>query len=103
MQNREKMKTDQAQKKAIKMAATEAYRSKKPGECRKVSGYFTFYLFRNQVFSDLQSCKYFLHVLLVVPSPKHCAFFSNPFSAPVSLKYFGCCHPQLCVCFSAVS
>lgn len=36
------MKAEQAQKKAAKMAAAEAYRSKKPGECLKVSGYFTF-------------------------------------------------------------
>lgn len=35
MQNRAKIKADQAQKKAVKMAATEAYRSKKPGECLK--------------------------------------------------------------------
>lgn len=41
MQNRAKMKADQAQKKAVKMAATEAYRSKIPGECLKVSAYFT--------------------------------------------------------------
>jgi hypothetical protein len=41
MQNRAKMKADKAQKKAEKMAATEAYRSKKPGECLKVSACFT--------------------------------------------------------------
>jgi len=41
MQNRAKKKADQAQKKAEKMAATNAYRSKKPGECLKVSAYFT--------------------------------------------------------------
>lgn len=41
MQKRAKVKADQAQKKAEKMAATEAYRSKKPGECLKVSAYFT--------------------------------------------------------------
>jgi Mlc titration factor MtfA (ptsG expression regulator) len=40
MQNRAKMKADQAQKKAEKVAAIEAYRSKKPGECLKVSAYF---------------------------------------------------------------
>lgn len=42
MKNRALMKAEQAQKKALKMAAAEAYRSKKPGECLKVSGYFTF-------------------------------------------------------------
>lgn len=42
MKNRAMMKAEQAQKKAVKMAAAEAYRSKKPGECLKVSGYFTF-------------------------------------------------------------
>jgi hypothetical protein len=40
MQNRAKIKADQAQKKAAKMAVTEAYRSKKPGECLKVCAYF---------------------------------------------------------------
>lgn len=41
MQNRAKLKADHAEKKAVKMAATEAYRSKKPGECLKVNAYFT--------------------------------------------------------------
>jgi hypothetical protein len=41
MQNKAKMKADQAQKKAEKLAANEAYRSRKPGECLKVSTYFT--------------------------------------------------------------
>lgn len=43
MQNRAKMKADQAQKKDVKMAATVAYRSKIPGECLKVSACFTFF------------------------------------------------------------
>jgi hypothetical protein len=36
------IKAEKAQKKAVKMAAAEAHRSKKPGECLKASGYFTF-------------------------------------------------------------
>ncbi|PNF42774.1 hypothetical protein B7P43_G13623 [Cryptotermes secundus] len=35
MKNRAMMKAEQAQKKALKMAAAEAYRCKKPGECLK--------------------------------------------------------------------
>jgi hypothetical protein len=42
IRNMAMIKAEQAQKKAVKMAAAEAYRSKKPGECLKVSGYFKF-------------------------------------------------------------
>jgi hypothetical protein len=42
MQKRAMTKAEKAQKKAVKMAAAEVYRSKKPGECLKVRGYFTY-------------------------------------------------------------
>jgi hypothetical protein len=42
MQKRAMTKAETAQKKAMKMAAAEAHRSKKPGECLKVRSYFTF-------------------------------------------------------------
>jgi hypothetical protein len=54
MKNRAMIKAEQAQKKAVKMAAAEAYRSKKPGECLKVSGYFTFNTFKSVLTLMLQ-------------------------------------------------
>jgi hypothetical protein len=53
----------QAQKKAVKMAAAEAYRSKKPGECLKVSGYRCLHKVCITIMglsSGLQSFKHFM-------------------------------------------
>jgi hypothetical protein len=66
MQKRAMIKAEKAQKKAVKMAAAEAYRSKKPGECLKVCGYFTFKSVPMFMLQRLAKCNMYIELTCIV-------------------------------------